>query len=151
LSKGSVDCVSGEEGDLRKTAKGRTWVGASLAGEFARSGRASSDRRDEGVDSPGFRLPDVDLALQNRHELLIVLCLAFPNGDRMPSELLEFGGIPFVAGDIALEFLFPELCIGDRVRRTRTIVTMPKAAVDEQRDRPPGEDEIGCTRKITPV
>jgi len=28
---------------------------------------------------------------------------------------------------------------------------MPKAAVDEQRDRPPREDEIGCTRKIAPV
>jgi hypothetical protein len=103
------------------------------------------------VNSSGFRLPDVDLALQDRPELLIVLGLAFPHGDTMPSELLEFGSIPLVAGDITLELLFPEFCIRHRVRCTRAIVTMPKAAVDEQRDRPPREDEIGCTRKIAPV
>ena len=69
---------------------------------------------------------------------------AFPDGDDGPGEGVEALGVEFVAGDVAGDFLTPELFVGlGNGVLGATSVAVPEAAVDEDDGAVLGQDEVG--------
>jgi hypothetical protein len=85
-------------------------------------------------------------------EFGLVACFAFPYNQDMPSELLQFAYISFIAFDIASQLSIPEVRPCFRQRRVGTArVVMPKAAVYKNYGFESGQHNIRIARQILTV
>jgi hypothetical protein len=78
--------------------------------------------------------------------------VALPDYPHAPSEFCERAVDLAVAGNVPVEFCLPEVdpSLGG-VGEGATGMPVPEAAVDEDRDLPAGQDDVGDARKVAPV
>jgi hypothetical protein len=76
---------------------------------------------------------------------------ALPDLNAVPTHFFQVSTVAFVSQNVSLELSFPVIDIRGRHGRADTIVTVPKAAVHENRDCSRREHEIRGTRQIGPV
>lgn len=145
-----MNCPSEERGDLQEAHIGRP-LGLLRRRSVGADPSAATCDDLINEDSPLSRLPGDDASLQNGRQFPVILSLAFPHINAVPTEILELPRVALVADDIALEFPPPEFHVGPRHRCAGTFVSMPEASVHKQCDRPTRKDQIWCARKIVPM
>jgi hypothetical protein len=78
--------------------------------------------------------------------------IALPNDVHAPSELGECSSNLAVARDVPVEFCLPEVGAGFRVVGEGAAgMSVPEAAVDEDRYLPAGQDDVGDAGKVAAV
>jgi hypothetical protein len=73
---------------------------------------------------------------------------ALPDDCDRPAEGFKGSAAGAIAGKGAIEFDIPELDVGARPLAARTIVPVPKAAMDKHRHAVTRKDDIGRSRKV---
>ncbi len=82
----------------------------------------------------------------------LILCLAFPNDQYVPSEIPETPLHPSIPANVVIEFRLPVLRPGLRTRRSlATGMAMPKASMNKDDLAPRGEDEVGRAGEVASV
>jgi len=98
------------------------------------------------------RLSRGKLSFQPPREFFRFCRFAFPDGDHAPAEFPQGGAVEEVAGDIALQFLFPPSMAGFRNTGIfANFVQVPQAAVDKDNRGMAGHDKVRLSREILPV
>jgi len=113
------------------------WLPKEIA-QFFRGGRQSATAgADDAPQAAKF-------AVQERFAQVV-----FPHAKHMPAEAAQFARGADVAGDVAVDFLFPKTPVGRRnlpVRRA----AMPETTIDKHRNARGGENEIGTAEAPPP-
>lgn len=76
---------------------------------------------------------------------------ALPYDCDRPADGFKGSAAGAITGESAIKFDIPELDVGDRPPAARTIVPMPKAAVDKHGRAVARKDDIGRARKIATI